>query len=197
MNKVLISAVLALGVAQPAFAADGESPAAGKAGVRIEARAVLETPTVSNLEDDDEVYKLGSAVAFGGEVGFDFAVSNTVVLGPYATYEFSTVENCDGVDCVSASDNYAIGLHGGVTVGSRGLVYAKVGYASLGLEADLPTFGLEASERGGGIEGAIGYEHGFGQNFYGRVEFGYADNGDIFGIDFQRRHAGVALGARF
>jgi outer membrane immunogenic protein len=197
MKKIVISAVLALGVAQPAFAQDGESAADAKAGFRIEARAVLETPTVSNLDNGDDVYKLGSAMAFGGEVGFDFAVSDKVVLGPYATYEFSTVENCDGADCVSASDNYAIGLHGGVTVGSKGLFYAKVGYASLGLDADLPTFAIEASERGGGVQGAIGYEHGFGQNFYGRVELGYADNGDIFGISFQRRHAGVALGARF
>lgn len=197
MKKIAISAVLALGVAQPAFAQDGESAAEGKAGFRIEARAVLETPTVSNLDDDDNVYKIGSAMAFGGEVGFDFAVSETVVLGPYATYEFSTVENCEAGDCVSATDNYSIGLHGGVAVGSKGLIYAKVGYASLGLEADLASLGLETSDRGGGVGGAIGYEHGFGQNFYGRIEFGYADNGDIFGIDFQRRHAGVALGARF
>lgn len=195
MKKIVISAVLALGVAQPALAQDGESAADGKAGFRIEGRAVLETPTVSNLNDDDNVYKLGSAVAFGGEIGFDFAASDTVVLGPYATYEFSTVENCEAGACVSATDNYAIGLHGGVAVGSKGLVYAKLGYSSLGLEASLE--GLEVSERGGGVGGAIGYEHGFGKNFYGRVEFGYADNGDIFGIDFQRRHAGVALGARF
>jgi outer membrane immunogenic protein len=197
MKKVVFSAVLALGLAQPAFAQDGESAAAGKAGFRVEARAVLETPTVSSVFDDDDVYKLGSAMAFGGEVGFDFAVSETVVLGPYATYEFSTVENCEAGDCVSATDNYAIGLHGGVAVGSKGLVYAKVGYASLGLEASIVTPALNASERGGGVQGAIGYEHGFGENFYGRVEFGYADNGDIFGINFQRRHAGFALGARF
>jgi len=195
MKRIVIAAVLSLGVAQPAFAQDGEAAAGSKAGFRIEGRAVLETPTVSNLDDDDNVYKLGSAVAFGGEVGFDLAVSDTVVLGPYATYEFSTVENCEAGDCVSATDNYAIGLHGGVTVGSVGLVYAKLGYASLGLEADIGA--LEVSDRGGGVQGAIGYEHGFGRNFYGRVEIGYADNGDIFGIDFQRRHAGVALGARF
>ena len=195
MKKIVIAAVLLLGAAQPAFAADGDTAANSKAGVRIEARAVLETPTVSDLSPGDEVYKLGSAVAFGGEVGFDLAVSDTVVLGPYATYEISTVESCEAGDCVSATDNYAIGLHGGVRVGSNGLVYAKLGYASLGLEADIGT--LEVSDRGAGVQGAIGYEHGFGPNFYGRVEFGYADNGDIFGIAFQRRHAGVALGARF
>ena len=195
MKKIVIAAVLSLGAAQPAFAADGETAANTKAGVRIEARAVLETPTVSDLGPDDEVYKLGSAVAFGGEVGFDLAVSDTVVLGPYATYELSTVENCEAGDCVSATDNYAIGLHGGVRVGGNGLVYAKLGYASLGLEANVGT--LEVSDRGAGVQGAIGYEHGFGPNFYGRVELGYADNGDIFGIAFQRRHAGVALGARF
>jgi len=67
MKKIAIAAVLALGAAPPAFAQVGEAAANSKAGFRIEARAVLETPTVSNLEDDDAVYKLGSAVAFGGE----------------------------------------------------------------------------------------------------------------------------------
>lgn len=195
MNKIAISILLVLGVAQPALAADGDGAANSHAGLRVEARATLETPTVSSIIEDDDVYKLGSAVAFGGEVGFDIAAGDKIVVGPYATYEVSSVENCDGADCVSATDNYAVGLHAGLNVGSRGLVYAKVGYASLGLEANIGA--LEESERGTGVQAAIGYEHGFGEHFYGRLEFGYADNGDIFGINFQRRHAGTSLGVRF
>jgi len=195
MNKWFVVAVLACGVAQPALAQDGEGAPNDKAGLRIEARASLETPTVSSVIEEGDVYKLGSSVAFGGEAGFDIALGGSVVAGPYVTYEFSTVENCEGTDCVRATNNYAAGLHLGVKAGANGLFYGKVGYASLGLEAE--SGGLIVGERGGGVQGAIGYEQGFGKTLYGRVEIGYADNGDIFGINFQRRHAGIALGARF
>ena len=194
MKYLFLAAALSCGLAQPAFAQDEDS-GNDKAVFRIESRATLETPTVSSVAEEDDVYKLGTAMAYGGEVGFDIAVSDTVVVGPYGTYEVSTVENCDGADCVNATDNYAFGLHAGVNVGKSGMVYAKVGYASLGLEATFS--GITFSERGDGIEGAIGYEQGFGGNFYGRIELGYADNGDIFGINFQRRHAGVSAGVRF
>ena len=111
MHKLIFAAAIAAGSTQPAFAQDDDrTPAEGKQGVRFEARAIYETPTVSNLEPGDDVYEVGSAFAFGGEIGF---------------------------------------------------------------------------------------EHGFGESFYGRIEFGYADNGEILGINFQRRHAGLMLGARF
>ena len=195
MKYLVSAAVLACGLAQPAFAQDAEETTNDKAGLRIEGRLIYETPTVSNVEEEGDVYKLGSAVAFGGEVGFDIAVGKSVVVGPYANYEFSSVENCDGADCVSETDSYTVGLQIGVKVGSNGMIYLKGGYASMGLEASDGS--LSFKERGNGIGGAIGYERGFGEHLYGRVEFGYSDNGKIFGIDFQRRHAGIALGARF
>ena len=194
MKYTYLVAALACGLAQPALAQDGEDKA-DKSGFRLEARATLETPTVSSVIEEGDVYKLGSAIAWGGEAGFDIAVSDSVVLGPYGTYEVSTVENCDGADCVNATDNYAVGLHAGLVVGRSGLLYVKAGYASLGLEAIID--GVSIKERGAGPQGAIGYEHGFGRHFYGRLEFGYSDNGEIFGISFQRRHAGLAVGARF
>jgi outer membrane immunogenic protein len=196
MKYLVCAAVLAAGLTQPAFAQDDESDTSnGKAGIRIEARATYETPTVSSVNQQGDVYKLGSAFAWGGEAGFDIAVSNGVVIGPYGTYEFSSVENCDGTDCISVTDNYEFGLHAGFNVGQSGLVYVKAGYGSMGLKAEIAN--ITDEERGGGVAGAIGYEHGFGKNFYGRVELGYSDNGEIFGLNFQRRHAGVALGARF
>jgi outer membrane immunogenic protein len=44
------------------------APAADFGGVRVEARIGYETPTVS---EDNDVYKIGSAVSYGGELGFD------------------------------------------------------------------------------------------------------------------------------
>lgn len=194
MKKLITVAVLAAGFATPAFAQE-EAQGHDKAGFRVEARAVYETPTVSSIAQNNDVYKVGSAVAFGGEAGFDIAVGSSVVVGPYVTFEKSSVEASDGVDTLKVKDNLGAGLHVGYAIGSKGLIYGKVGYAKLRVEAR--SGNLSATESGSGFQGAVGYEHGFGEMFYGRVEFGYGDNGRIGGINFQRRHAGVALGVRF
>lgn len=194
MKKLITVAVLAAGFATPAFAQEAGQDN-DKAGFRVEARAVYETPTVSSIAQNNDVYKVGSAVAFGGEAGFDIAVGSSVVVGPYVTFEKSSVEATDGTDTLKVKDNLGAGLHVGYAIGSKGLIYGKVGYAKLRVEAR--SGNLSATESGSGFQGAVGYEHGFGEMFYGRVEFGYGDNGRIGGINFQRRHAGVALGVRF
>ena len=194
MNKLIVVAIFAAGFATPAFAQEAGQEN-DKAGFRVEARAVYETPTVSSIAQNNDVYKVGSAVAFGGEAGFDIAVGSSVVVGPYVTFEKSSVKATDGADTLKVKDNLGAGLHIGYAIGSKGLIYGKVGYAKLRIEAR--SGNLSATESGSGFQGAVGYEHGFGEMFYGRVEFGYGDNGRIGGINFQRRHAGVALGMRF
>lgn len=194
MKKLIVAALFAAGFASPAFAQE-EGQTNAKAGFRVEARAIYETPTVSSIIEDDDVYKIGSAVAWGGEAGFDIAVSSSVVVGPYVTFEKSSVKATDGADTLKVKDNLGAGLHVGYAIGSKGQIYGKVGYAKLRIEAQ--SGALSATESGSGFQGAVGYEHGFGEIFYGRVEFGYGDNGRIGGINVQRRHAGVAIGARF
>lgn len=201
---VALAAVLTTPVMAQDTASTGYDEQVGnpKAGVRVEARASYETPTVSGDElgeDEDDVYKLGSAFAFGGEAGFDFAVSDRVVVGPYGNYEKSTVESCDAGECVRGKDSLSAGLHVGYVTGNSGMIYGKIGYTELTLEADVFIDGVlvTGEDSSGGVSGAIGYELGFGPNFYGRVEGGYADVGEIFLINFQRRYAGVSLGARF
>ena len=194
MKNMIVAAILAAGFASPALAQEDDAGNA-KAGFRIEARAVYETPTVSSIAQNNDVYKVGSAVAWGGEAGFDVAVGSSFVVGPYITFEKSSVEASDGIDTLKVKDNLGAGLHLGYAIGSKGQIYGKVGYAKLRVEAQ--SGALRATESGSGFQGAVGYEHGFGEQFYGRVEFGYGDNGRIGGINFQRRHAGVALGVRF
>jgi outer membrane immunogenic protein len=194
MKKLIIAAVLGAGLATPAFAQDATTSTA-RDGFRIEARATYETPTVSSIEEDGDVFKIGSAFAFGGEAGFDIAVSNSVVVGPYAQYEFSTVESCDGDACLSAGGYFEAGLHVGIATSANGQVYGKIGYADQSYDFDGPS--IAASDNGSGVAFALGYEHGFGENFYARVEGGYADLGEVFTINTQRRHFGVAVGARF
>ncbi|QZH76337.1 MAG: outer membrane beta-barrel protein [Erythrobacter sp.] len=196
MRLFVVPVALCAAVAVPAAAQEANTTdSIARDGVRIEARATYETPTVSSIEEDDDVYKLGSAFAFGGEVGFDLAVSNSVVVGPYGQYEVSSVESCEEGFCVSTTDYLEAGLHIGVALNAEGQLFGKLGYGQLGFETS--GLGLDSTETGEGVAFAAGYEHGFGDTFYGSVELGYADLGDVYGINFQRRHAGVTVGARF
>lgn len=165
-------------------------------GARIEARIGYETPTVSGDDlGDEDVYKIGSAVSYGGEIGFDLRASDKVVVGPYANYEFSNVEACDGPDCLQVDGNLSVGGRIGFAVSPTVQIFAKAGYANITLSADT-SFG-DDSESKGGIQGAIGAAMNFTPNAYGMVEFSYADYGDLYGINLQRRHVAAGVGFRF
>lgn len=167
------------------------TPAAQFDGVRLEARLGYETPTVS---DDNDVYKIGSAVSYGGEAGFDLRVGKNVVMGPYATYEFSSVDLCDGADCLSEDGNFGAGLRVGFVAG-RTLIYGKLGYARIRFTAT--SGGVTGSESDGGVQGAIGINVNLGRNLYGLAEINYADYGRFEGINLQRRHVAMGVGVRF
>jgi outer membrane immunogenic protein len=193
MKKYL--AAVAAFVCVPGVAAAQDAaptaPATQFDGVRFEARLGYETPTVS---EDGDVYKIGSAVSFGGEAGFDLRVGNSVVMGPYATYEFSSVELCDGGDCLSEDGNLGAGVRVGVVAG-RTLIYGKLGYARIRFTASSGTF--TGSESESGVQGAIGVNVNFGRNVYGLAEINYADYGSFAGINLQRRHVAAGVGFRF
>lgn len=161
-------------------------------GIRIEARLGYETPTIS---EDGDVYKIGSAVSYGGEVGVDFKLGDRVVAGPYTTYEFSSVELCDYGECLKEEGNLGAGLRLGYAVSPTFLVYGKLGYASITFKAET-SFG-SASDSKGGVQGAIGTDVNFGKNFYGFAEVNYADYGKFYGINLQRRHVAAGVGFRF
>jgi outer membrane immunogenic protein len=109
-------------------------------------------------------------------------------------YEFSSVELCDGSDCLSEKGNLSVGGRIGVVVGERGLVYAKAGYANITIEANVGN--LTESESKGGVQGGLGFEFGLGK-FYGFVEGSYADYGNFYGINLQRRQVAGGIGVRF
>ncbi len=195
MKKFVLAAAIAAAVSAPAMAEDN-----AKSGARIEGRLMYETPTVSSVETNNDIFKIGSAVAFGAEAGYDFKVGKSVVVGPYVNFEKSSVKSSDGVDVIKVKDNFAAGLHLGYALSEKGQIYLKAGYAKLRIAGQVeiaPGNVVAFKDSGSGVQGAIGYEQSFGKNFYGRVEFGYGDNGQILGLNVQRRHAGIALGARF
>nr|WP_137676908.1 porin family protein [Parerythrobacter lutipelagi] len=206
MKYLILGLAASAVLAQPAIAQDYEDRAentpASKDGLRIEGRVMWER--INDPEEDIGInYELGSGVAFGGEIGYDFYVSDSVVVGPYANYETSSVESCEGNFCVSSGGYWAAGIHAGFMTGGNGMIYGKLGYGqqTVDIEGPLDINGtivnFDESESGGGYNAAFGYDHSFSENLYGRVEVGISESYDIYGFDFQRANVGVALGARF
>lgn len=210
--KKIISALAILGAFVPATAfAQGDyedeeeyiAPSKDKAGFRVEGRVFYERID-DPIEDANIVYEFGNGVGAGVEFGADFAVGDTIVVGPYVTYDFSSLETCDAGLCFTAPEYWAAGIHVGFVSGESGLIYGKLGYGEqrVALEGtiDDPDFGLlviDEEETGNGYNFAFGYEHGLGETLYVRGEIGVSQSTDIYGFDLQRGTLGLALGARF
>jgi outer membrane immunogenic protein len=191
--KKLIVAVAALVCVPGIAAAQDTDTDPNISGPRVELRLGWETPTVS--DGTGAVYKVGQAVSYGGEVGFDAAVGGKVTLGAYANYDKSNVEVCDAGDCLTVDGNFSAGARIGFVAGGRTVIYVKGGYNSISVTAK--SGGFTGSDTQGGIGGALGVEFGIGKNAYGFVEGNYADYGDFFGINLQRRHVAGGIGVRF
>lgn len=192
--KKLLAAFAVLSCVPGIAAAQDNAAENDFAGARVELRLGYETPTVSG---DGDVFKIGSAVSYGGELGYDIAVSEKVTFGPYVNYEFSGVELCDGGDCLEVEGNLSAGARVGVALSPTTALYGKVGYASLSLKAK--SGGFTGTDSKGGVYGALGAEISVSKNAYVNLELAYADYGDFYGTGFnlQRRHASVGFGFRF
>jgi outer membrane immunogenic protein len=189
---MMIVSAIALVAATPA-AAQTNSDTNSFDGFRAEARLGYETPTVSG---DGDIYKLGSAVSYGGEVGFDIAVSPTVTVGPFVSYEESSVELEDETttESIEVGRNYQVG--GRIGLGLGGFVgYAKLGYSNIKLSLE-GAGALNYSDTKGGFGGGLGIEGNFGKNAYYGFEGNYSDFGKFEGINLQRRQVAAKVGFR-
>jgi len=184
MFKYVMGAAVALTISTPVFAADFTGP-------RAEARLGWETPTVSG---DGDVYKLGSAVSYGGEIGYDLKAGRNLTVGAYGSFEKSSVKECDSGYCLGVDYNWQAGGRVGLGFG-RAQGYVKLGYSSLKLNANVDT--LSGSETKGGVGGGIGVDVNAGKHLYWGVEANYSDFGQIAGINFQRRQVAAKVGVRF
>jgi outer membrane immunogenic protein len=161
-------------------------------GVRAEARIGYETPTVS---DSSGIYKIGSAVSYGGEVGFDVKLGKSVVAGPYAVYEFSSVKLCDTGACIKEDGNLAVGGRLGVTVSPKVQIYGKVGYTRITFSANAAFGG--GSDSKSGVQGALGVDFNINKNVYLMIEANYGDYGSYGSVNLARRQLAGGVGFRF
>ncbi len=169
--------------------------------------------------DIDGVDQTVDGFVYGGEIGYDFAMNNGLVLGVEAELTDSTgkVEternnpNTFGFGEVSTGRDIYIGGRVGVLATPETLVYAEGGYTDARLNllgSDGTTtidenFELEGWRAGAGVERAIG------TNTYAKLEYRYSNyreadfefrDGtvtDQFDIDTDRHQVMAGVGVRF
>lgn len=193
MKKFVALAALFACVPATAYAQDGGSQNDPKTdGVRLEARIGYETPTVSG---GGQIYKIGSAVSYGGEIGFDLKTGKNVTIGAYGVYEFSSVSLCDTGGCLKEDGNLGAGARLGFVASPKVVLYLKAGYGRISFKGTGTAAGFKQSKDG--IQGAIGINVNLNRNVYAMAEMNYADYGQAFGTNLQRRHVSAGLGFRF
>lgn len=216
--KYVIGLACAL-VATPAMAQEsGANNAAESAigGFRIEAHAGIERPNLSEGSGGvTYVAKLGSAFAYGGEIGYDIPVSGSFTVGPYVSYDMAGSDICDTgtvpagniTICFDAKSNISGGLRGAIATGTSGELYASLGYAKYdydysevvrnGLNQVVGTYASTDGDEG--IDVGFGYNHMISGNVYAGLGMRVTELGHFEGtsVSLQRFQGQVNLGVRF
>lgn len=117
--------------------------------------------------------------AYGGQIGYDFKLSPSTVLGAEVSLTGRTGRGVldDGVDFVELSQGRTINATGrlGYLVSPDALVYARGGYANTQYRID--DGASRITENRDGYTVGAGYEQMLATNVSARLEYNYADFG--------------------
>lgn len=186
LRTLTVAALLAAtAVAVPSAAADFS-------GFRAEVQGGWDNPQVTyDVYTTTGVYvgeyhKNHSGFFYGAEAGYDFPVSDTVILGALASIGGTTVslepqaQNTLYTTNANVGFNWNIAARAGFKVADSTLLYASGGYASTNIKYYVnnvvtPGLSYEASRTYGGFLLAGGVEQAFGEQFYGKLEYRYSN----------------------
>jgi outer membrane immunogenic protein len=192
MRKIIVAALLAGGLATPAFAQD----AAPFSGFHVEGIVGYDTTDVEGEGSNGIVYGIGA--------GYDIQSGN-MVFGIDAEASKSTVDECvASVDvtgdelCAELGRELSVGGRVGMVLGSNALLYARAGYtnARVNLAYDHPTnnaLDLTEGENLDGVRVGGGIELAVGTNAFVRAEYRYSN----YEQGFDRHQAVGGFGFRF
>lgn len=190
MRALTTTAIIAVAtaVAAPAFAQD--APARTNfTGPRIEAHVGYDRLGTNNTNGGID------GVTYGVGAGYDFALgSGGTILGVEVNADFS---NTDAYDSdfdigVKAKRDLDASVRLGTSLGTNGLIYAKVGYANSRFRVfDNSPGGFSISDNLEGVRAGIGYEYAVSRNVYVKAEYRYTNYEQ--GVDRNQGIAGVGF----
>jgi outer membrane immunogenic protein len=212
----LAAATATAALAAPAFAQDAPPTFTGpRAGVILGYdRLQPGSGPNSNISSD----RKADGLTYGGDVGYDAAIGNSLVIGAEGEVTGSTAKVTNpatasalGFGRVKAGRDLYIGGRLGFRAAPSTLIYAKGGYtnqrldlvASNGTTETGSHFNLDGYRLGAGVEQALGGKA------YAKIEYRYSNYGDArleypngantnnFDVDTDRHQVVAGVGIRF
>ena len=144
-----------------------------------------------------------SGIVYGLGAGYDFTIAPKVELGLDLSADLSTMEECEASvvlpgdrACLDAGRDLAAAVRLGYKVSPRGTVYALAGYTNARFRFDYTTPAGVTTRDGRNLDGfrlGAGYQHGFGEKAYGKVEYRYSN----YETDVSRHQVLLGVGLNF
>jgi outer membrane immunogenic protein len=164
---LIAAATAAVAVAAPAQAE----------GLRVEVHAGWDHVSADDDGDDGIVYGIGA--------GYDVAIGEKMEIGLDLSADLGSMEECEtGVivandkACIDARRDLAAAIRLGYKVSPQGTLYGLAGYSNARFRFDYTTPAgvvTRDSENLDGFRLGAGYQHGFGERAYGKVEYRYSN----------------------
>lgn len=144
-----------------------------------------------------------SGIVYGIGAGYDFTIAPKVELGVDLSADLSSLDECErsvilvnDAACLDARRDLAAAIRLGYKVSDRGTLYALAGYTNARFRFDYTTPAGVTTGDSRNLDGfrlGAGYQHGFGKNMYGKVEYRYSN----YEADVTRHQALVGVGVTF
>ncbi|MGZ8285532.1 MAG: outer membrane protein [Allosphingosinicella sp.] len=186
-------------LASVAVLAAAASPAAAE-GFRAEIHGGWDHVRADGPGNNDDS---DSGIVYGIGAGYDFAISPKVELGLDLSADLSTMEECESSvvlandrACLDAGRDLAAAVRLGYKVSERGTLYALAGYTNARFRFDYTTPAGVTTRDSRNLDGfrlGAGYQHGFGENMYGKVEYRYSN----YEADVTRHQVLMGVGVNF
>lgn len=153
-------------------------------------------PGIANKDSD-------SGIVYGIGVGYDVAIAPKVELGLDLSADLSTMEECENNvvlagdrACLDAGRDLAAAVRLGYKVSDKGTLYALAGYTNARFRFAYTTPANVTTRDGRNLDGfrlGAGYQHDFGKNMYGKVEYRYSN----YEADVTRHQVLLGVGVNF
>lgn len=215
MNKLFLAASAAMALAAPAMAQTSDS--SPFTGPRVELHGGwdwIRARTHTNDGVTDARYTDHNNDGFvGGQIGYDYAIRPTTIVGVFGSYDLSNNKECGSAgtvtSCFKVNRNIEAGARVGEVFGGNNLVYVKGAYVNgrfgtNSSDSATNTY-LSDHEKQDGWRAGVGIEHALSKHAYVKAEYNYSRYDRFHGelgpedvsLRLNRQEALGGLGLRF
>jgi outer membrane immunogenic protein len=175
----------------------------------LAATAALAIPSAANAQayvqiqtGFDSVSVWGGSkegIAYGVAAGYDFSLGGNMFAGVEVSLDDSSTKRCDSYgsekECLKTGRDLSPVVRLGAKLGEKGKLYALAGYTNARAKYTYTDGSYSEAEAGNldGLRLGAGYQHDFGGNFFGKLEYRYSN----YEADFSRHNALIGAGIKF